>query len=102
MIHYEVLGASDIKIRPDIAASAIIIDLKTVSDGKITISIPRIVIDAWLGTEGWGDVDDSFFVLVDGKEVDFVENPATRSYRELVIPFEVGNIQIEIIGTSYP
>ena len=43
-------------------------------------------------------VDDTFFVLVDGEEVDFDET-ITSSDRTLTIPFLYGDTEIEIIGT---
>ena len=45
-----------------------------------------------------GDQDDTFFVLVDGEEVDF-EETTTSTDRTLTIQFPAGAEEIEIIGT---
>jgi len=64
----------------------------------VKLIIPRSILDARLGADGMSGEDDSFFVLVDGEEVDF-EETTTSEDRTLTIPFEDGTTQIEIIGT---
>ncbi|PIN95332.1 MAG: copper-binding protein, partial [Nitrosopumilus sp. CG10_big_fil_rev_8_21_14_0_10_33_7] len=54
----------------------------------------RALIDAKMG-----DQDDTFFVLVDGEEVDF-EETTTSTDRTLTILFPAGAEEIEIIGTT--
>ena len=43
--------------------------------------------------------DDSFFVIVDGEEVDFTETMTTSTERTLTIDFPAGSEEIEIFGT---
>ncbi len=74
-------------------ANSLIIGISTTGDGQLTITLPRGLIDATIGSE-----DDDFFVLVDGEEVDF-EEIATSTDRTLTIQFPAGAEEIEIIGT---
>ena len=92
-VGYSITGGSLQSITPDEDANSLIIAIATTSDGKLTITLPRGLIDAKIGSE-----DDDFFVLVDGEEVDF-EETATSSDRNLIIEFPAGAEEIEIIGT---
>ena len=93
MVAYEITGGKLISITPDVDANSLIIAIDAISDGQLTITLPRELIDAKIGDE-----DDDFFVLVDGEEVDFDET-ITSTDRTLVIPFFAGAEEIEIIGT---
>ena len=73
----------------------LIIDIDTTDDGILEISIPRALLDAKFDTE-----DDVFFVIVDGFETDYLELTNGDDSRTLLIPFFVGDSQIEIIGTD--
>jgi len=92
-IGYQITGGSIISITPDIDQSSLIIEIKAVDDGELTITLPRELIDAKIG-----DADDDFFVLVDAEEVDFDETK-TDLDRTLTIGFLAGTEEIEIIGT---
>ncbi len=92
-VGYSITGGSILSITPDVDANSLIIEISTTSDGELTITLPRALIDAKLN----GD-DDDFFVLVDGEEVDFDETK-TSSDRTLTIAFPDGAEEIEIIGT---
>ena len=92
-IGYQITGGSIISITPDIDQSSLIIEIKAVDDGELTITLPRELIDAKLNGE-----DDEFFVLVDAEEVDFDETK-TDLDRTLTIGFFAGTEEIEIIGT---
>ncbi len=92
-IGYQITGGSIISITPDIDQSSLIIEIKAVDDGELTITLPRELIDAKIG-----DADDDFFVLVDAEEVDFDETK-TDLDRTLTIGFPAGTEEIEIIGT---
>jgi predicted secreted protein with PEFG-CTERM motif len=93
MVAYEITGGRLISITPDVDANSLIIAIDAISDGQLTITLPRELIDAKIGDE-----DDDFFVLVDGEEVDFDET-ITSTDRTLVISFFAGAEEIEIIGT---
>jgi len=92
-LSYSITGGSVLNVNPDDDANSLIITIETTSDGELTITLPRALIDAQLG-----DADDEFFVLVDGEEVEFGE-VKTATDRTLTITFEDGAETIEIIGT---
>ena len=66
----------------------------TFADGKLSLRIPRQLLDAKKDDE-----DDGFFVLVDGEEADFGETK-TSSDRTLTVEFAIGSKEIMIIGTT--
>ncbi len=93
LIGYEITGGKLLSIMPDVDANSLIISIDAASDGSLTLTIPRSVLDATINGE-----DDDFFVLIDGEEVDFDES-TTSTDRILTIAFPVGAEEIEIIGT---
>ena len=93
LLSYTIRGGSLLNVNPDDDANSLILTISTTSDGELTITLPRALIDAKLNGE-----DDDFFVLVDGEEVDFDET-TTSTDRTLTIAFPDGAEEIEIIGT---
>ncbi|MBT6807223.1 MAG: PEFG-CTERM sorting domain-containing protein, partial [Nitrosopumilus sp.] len=93
LISYEITNGKITNVIPDLDAVSLLIDIEAINDGSITLTIPRLVLDATIN-----DKDDEFFVLVDGEEVDF-EEISTLTDRTLTIEFLAGSEQIEIIGT---
>ena len=93
LIGYEITGGKIQSIMPDVDANSLIVSIDATSDGSLTLTIPRSVLDATLN----GD-DDDFFVLIDGEEVDFEETTSSTD-RTLTIAFPAGAEEIEIIGT---
>ena len=93
LIGYEITGGKLLSIIPDVDANSLIVSISATSDGSLTLTIPRSVLDATMGDE-----DDDFFVLIDGEEVDFDET-ASSTNRILTIAFPFGAEEIEIIGT---
>jgi len=93
LIGYKITGGKLINIIPDVDAHSLIVSIEATSDGTLTITIPRSVMDAT--TNG---ADDDYFVLVDGEEVDFEETTTSKD-RTLTIQFPAGAEEIEIIGT---
>ena len=93
VLSYKITGGSVLSVTPDDDANSLIIGIDTTSDGELTITLPRELIDAKIN----GD-DDAFFVLIDGEEVEFDES-STSSDRTLTIPFPDGAEEIEIIGS---
>ena len=93
LIGYEISGGKLLSIMPDVDANSLIISIEATSDGSMTLTIPRSVMDAIHDGE-----DDEFFVLIDGEEVDFDES-ITSNDRTLTIEFPAGAEMIEIIGT---
>ena len=94
LIGYEITGGKIISITPDVDSNSLIISIDATDDGSLTSTIPRTVLDAVFEN---GD-DDTFFVLVDGEEVDF-EETVSSTHRILTIEFSAGAEEIEIIGT---
>jgi predicted secreted protein with PEFG-CTERM motif len=93
VVSYKITGGKLISITPDVDAHSLIIAITANQDGSLVITLPRALIDAKMG-----DQDDTFFVLVDGEEVDF-EETTTAETRTLTILFPAGAEEIEIIGT---
>jgi len=93
LIGYEITGGKLLSIIPDVDANSLIVSIDATSDGSLTLTIPRSVLDATINGE-----DDDFFVLIDGEEVDFDETTSSTD-RTLIIAFPAGAEEIEIIGT---
>ena len=93
LIGYKISGGKLLTIMPDVDANSLIISIEATSDGSMTLTIPRSVMDAIHDGE-----DDEFFVLIDGEEVDFDESMTSKD-RTLTIEFPAGAEMIEIIGT---
>jgi predicted secreted protein with PEFG-CTERM motif len=99
-ITYSIIGGKVISIRADVDSKSIIVELETTSDGELTITLPRSVIDSRLGADGKSGTDQPFIILVDGAELlTMPSERATATDRTLTIPFTDGTTQIEIIGT---
>jgi len=94
LIGYMITGGKLLNIMPDVDSNSLIISIDATSDGSLTLTIPRSVLDATINN---GE-DDDFFVLIDGEEVDFDET-TTSTDRTLTIAFPAGAEEIEIIGT---
>lgn len=92
-IGYSITGGSIVSIVPDVEAKSLVISIDSTDDGELIITLPRTVIDAKNNGE-----DDTFFVLIDGEEVEFDE-VVTPTERILTISFPNGTEVIEIIGT---
>ncbi|MHA7647837.1 PEFG-CTERM sorting domain-containing protein [Nitrosopumilus sp. S4] len=93
LIGYTITGGKLLSVMPDVDANSLIISIDATSDGILTLTIPRSVMDATINGE-----DDDFFVLIDGEEVNFDETTTSKD-RTLTIAFPVGAEEIEIIGT---
>ena len=85
----EVLG---FEIDPE--NTSLIISLKPRTNGELTITLPRDLIDAKIGSE-----DRDFIVLLDSIENQF-EEIITSSDRTLIISFGGFNTEIIIVGTQ--
>ncbi|QLH06062.1 PEFG-CTERM sorting domain-containing protein [Nitrosopumilus ureiphilus] len=93
LIGYEITGGKLLSIIPDVESNSLIVSIDATSDGSLTLTIPRSVLDATMDGK-----DDVFFVLIDGEEVDFDETTSATN-RVLTIAFPAGAEEIEIIGT---
>ena len=93
-VSYNITGGKVLGITADIEGKSLLVSIQTTSDGTLTITLPRELIDAKIN-----GADDSFFVLIDGEEVEFGEE-TTSTDRTLTINFQDGAEEIEIIGTQ--
>lgn len=67
--------------------------LKTTENGTLTVILPRGLIDSQMHGQ-----DTSFIIMEDGREVKYKQIDSTIADRALVIPFQYGISQIEIIA----
>lgn len=74
--------------------TSLIVSVKTTSDGNLTMTMPRALIDAKNGAS-----DDQFFVLVDGADTDFSETKTTTD-RTITVMVPQDTTQVEVIGTQ--
>lgn len=93
-VSYNISGATVSDMSVNSQDSSLVISLQTTSDGTLTVTLPRTVIDAKAGTN-----DDQFFVLEDGASVNFQETK-TSTDRTLSVSFPDGTEKIEVIGTQ--
>ncbi len=93
-VNYNINGATINDISIDTKSTSLVVSVQTTSDGSVTLTLPRALIDAKAGSS-----DDQFFVLEDGAEVDFQESK-TDTARTLTISFPDGTEKIEVIGTQ--
>jgi DUF4097 and DUF4098 domain-containing protein YvlB len=94
-INYTITGNNKLSSATnDLTSKALTLSLKTSSNGTLTVSIPRSLLDAKLPTGN----DDKFYVLTNGLEAIYVETKTSDTERVLSIPFANGTNMIEIIG----
>jgi predicted secreted protein with PEFG-CTERM motif len=93
-VNYSITGATIDDMSINSQETSIVISLKTTSDGNLTMTLPRALIDAKSGSS-----DDDFFVLVDGADSDFNETK-TNTDRTITVSFPDGTQEMEVIGTQ--
>ena len=93
LIGYEITGGKIVGVIPDVESNSLIISIDSSSDGSITLTVPRSVLDATNN-----GMDEDFFVLIDGEEATFDEIISSTD-RKITIAFPAGAETIEIIGT---
>ena len=94
-INYNVAGNGKIlDAKMDAQSKSLILSLKTTSNGTLTVSVPRALLDSKENNQ-----DTQFIVLVDGQEVKYAETTSLTA-RTLTIPFESGAEKIKIIATQ--
>ena len=81
-VDYEIDGGKVLSIELDSDFIELIIDIDTTDDGILEISIPRELLDA-----KFDNVDDVFFVLVDGFLTEYLELTNGDDSRTILIPF---------------
>jgi len=95
-IRYQISGDNQLKAmwvqRDNITLGA---DISAVSDGALTIELPRDIIDS----KKQSNADDAYAVFIDGQFVPYDEIMNNTQTRILRIEFANGSEQIEITGT---
>jgi len=78
----------------DCPSRALVIDIEPKNqEGSLIIALPRGLLDST-----YGDEDDSFFIIIDGEEVDATELDKNQEIRVIEIPIAKGSSNIEIIS----
>lgn len=95
-LNYTMNGGTVKTVTIDTRISTLHLYVNSISDGGITVQIPRTLIDAKT-TSGQ---DDTFIILIDGAEVKPQSETADNNFRNLTIPLLKGSKDIEIIGTQ--
>lgn len=92
-VSYKIIGGQLLKISPNVQSKSLVLSIKAMDDGSLTIVLPRSLIDSQSNGH-----DVSFSVMIGGKVVEHKEQPSS-SDRTLVIPFGKGSSEIVISGT---
>ncbi len=94
VIPHSITSGKILAINADTQSKSIIIDIQSAGSGSLTITLPRIMIDA----KNNGDATH-FIVLANKHGTDYKELISTP-YRTLTIPFPAGTNTISITGTQ--
>jgi predicted secreted protein with PEFG-CTERM motif len=79
-------GASVTDITANADDDSVVITIDADDDGELSVTLNSKVIEAF--------ADGSYFVLIDNEEVEFEQNGDN-----LTIPYEAGNVKVEIVGS---
>lgn len=94
-IKYQITGGKLDGLSAERDNTTLIANVSSTSNGKLTIELPRNVIDS----QKQGNVDDNFAVFEDGQYVVGNEIRTTAHARTLMVGFDNGTSVIEITGT---
>lgn len=94
-IPYKTSGTNIGGMFPNCVIDSLLVSLDSSSDGKITIAMPRYVLDA---KDGNNDAD--YIVILDDEEADFKETETDSQFRILEIQTKKDSRNLEIIATS--
>jgi hypothetical protein len=96
-IKYNNTNAKVVSIVPQKEAAKLVVTIEPVKEGKLTIDLPRQLIDYKIA----GSKDGNYIVTINGKQVSaFKEISNTPGSRTLEISFGGGDRTIEITGTQ--
>lgn len=107
-IDYDITSGSVNSLTSDVNTKSLIINITAPDSGTLNMTMPRSIIDSrrddtWMIVCGEGCdciIDDIFYILVDGEEIEYVEESHESDSRIITIPYVIGSEIIEIIGTS--
>ncbi|MBI1662306.1 MAG: PEFG-CTERM sorting domain-containing protein [Nitrosopumilus sp.] len=94
-VEYTIKGGAvkNMVVDPDIFA--LVVQIDAIDEGRINLDLPR----EYIGAEKQDGKDDTFIILIDGREVIYQESVMHSDSRVITINFEQGDSYIEIIGT---
>lgn len=96
-IDYDIMGNGKVlDANMDLQSKSLILSLETTTNGTLTVSIPRALLDVTKNNRGMG----GFYMISDGKETTFTQIRALTTDRTFSIPFTNGTHEIEIIATQ--
>lgn len=96
-INYNITGNNKLlAVNTGAQSQSLILSLMTTSDGMLTVSIPRVLLDS---KSAYSNQDTEFIILVDKHEVKYTETTSITN-RTLSIPLDLGAKEIEITATS--
>jgi hypothetical protein len=96
-INYDISGNGTVLgANMDPPSKSLILSLETTSNGTLTVSIPRALLDIKENERGIG----GFHMIADGKETSFTQVRAVTTDRTFSIPFVNGTQKIQIIATQ--
>ncbi len=93
--NYTIRRGDVLDFKIDSGTSSLTILINPRANGELTITLPRDLIDAKIGS-----ADSDFIILMDDIELFFFEETLTSSDRTITIPFGRFNSEIIIIGTQ--
>ncbi len=94
-LNYDIAGNGKIlDANMDTQSKSLILSLKTSSNGTLTVSIPKALLDAKKNDRGMG----GFIMLKDGQETSFTQIRDMMTERTFSIPFTNGTQKIDIIA----
>jgi predicted secreted protein with PEFG-CTERM motif len=93
-LKYSITNGTVLGIKADSMSKSLLVSIKTMGDGLLSITLPRGLIDSNSGGQ-----DQPYSVVVNGVKENFVETRTTSTDRTLAIQFTDGTTQIGIQGT---
>ena len=93
-IDYDIRGGKVLGFEIDAETTSLIISIDPRTNGELTITLPRSIIDAKDGVE---DID--FKILVSGLNLSFYDQTATATDRTVTLPLSRSDFEVVITGT---
>jgi plastocyanin len=94
-IPYQIIGGKLDTVNAQGNNSTLVFNISTTSDGKLTLDLPRKIIDS----KKQGGIDEGYAVFVDGQNVNYDQIKNNTESRTLSIDLPKGASRIDIAGT---
>lgn len=101
-VNFSIKGGAVKEITFSNTTNSLLVIIDSSMQGNLTLNIPRDLLDAkmdYCPPRMTNPLDDGFFVLRDGEEIEYDEIQTTDTYRTLHIQFLDNSTKIEVIGT---